>query len=440
MSSSISDIRLQIYILESSPTVGDRIGWKPTLLIGIACGGFTAVGFGTARSVGAAVGLRALGGMLNPNVGMVQTCAGETARGSSEVWTKAFSIVNFIRSLGNLLGLVLGGLLADPVTVYPSLFTSNSIWASYPCLLPNLAVGSLQLLTFLLTLFFLRKTHPHHSGRPDPGLSVIKALRTYFARNPTTPGSYAPLPVSANDDAPADSYPLTDLDAASPTTDTSPEPPKPSPSPTRVFIPQVVLQILALCFTAFHKVSSDAPTSTFLALGGDSPSVSPSPGFLHITKGFALTPGTISLILLTEGIFRAAIQPTLIPRFIAHQGGVLPAFRLVLAVYPLAYLFTPFLPALSPAGLGLGFMVLDLWAKVALSGVGYICSAVLHWPGSTGRQRRLVGPLVSGKLFDVGMKVGYLQIPFWTLGAVALGSAVEAVWLVDGQPQGAGSG
>ena len=52
---------------------------------------------------------------------------------------------------------------------------------------------------------------------------------------------------------------------------------------------------------------------------------------------------------------------------------------------------------------------------------------------------RSVGPLVSGKLFDVGMKVGYLQIPFWTLGAVALAGAVEAVWLVDGQPEEAGS-
>lgn len=47
--------------------------------------------------------------------------------------------------------------------------------------------------------------------------------------------------------------------------------------------------------------------------------------------------------------------------------------------------------------------------------------------------------MVSGKLFDVGVKVGYLQIPFWTLGAVALAGAVEAVWLADGQPEEAGS-
>ncbi len=260
---------------------------------------------------------------------------------------------------------------------YPSLFSSNSIWATYPYLLPNLAVGILQLITFLLGFFFLRETHPHLSSRLDPGLSAINTIRTYFTRNPTIPESYAPIPVSPDDDTTPDSHPLTDLEAASPTTPISSDPPKPPPSPSRTFTPQVALQILALCFLAFHKVSSDALTSTFLSLGGDSPSPSPAPRFLHTTQGFALPPRTISFLLLTEALFRAAIQPTIIPGFIARQGGALPAFRLVLAVYPLTYLFTPFLPALSPRGLGIGLMVLDLWAKVALAGVGYICSAVL---------------------------------------------------------------
>ncbi len=60
--------------------VSDRIGRKPTLLIGILCGLVAALTLGFARSVGVAITSRALGGLLNPNVGMVQTCAGEAAR------------------------------------------------------------------------------------------------------------------------------------------------------------------------------------------------------------------------------------------------------------------------------------------------------------------------------------------------------------------------
>jgi len=61
--------------------VSDKIGRKPTLLIGILCGLVAALVLGVARSVGVAIASRALGGILNPNVGMVQTCVGEVAGG-----------------------------------------------------------------------------------------------------------------------------------------------------------------------------------------------------------------------------------------------------------------------------------------------------------------------------------------------------------------------
>jgi hypothetical protein len=44
---------------------------------------------------------------------------------------------------------------------------------------------------------------------------------------------------------------------------------------------------------------------------------------------------------------------------------------------------------------------------------------------------RSLGPLLSGKLFAVGLQYGYLQIPFWTLSVVALLGAVESGYLVD---------
>lgn len=94
----------------------------------------------------------------------------------------------------------------------------------------------------------------------------------------------------------------------------------------------------------------------------------------------------------------------------------------------------------------LGAVTLDLWLKVALSSVGYICSAVLisaTTPRSEFLARvngasasfsclaRSVGPLATGKLFAVGLDVGYMGIAFWTLSAVASAGAGESWFLED---------
>ena len=61
--------------------ISDVVGRKMTLLIGITCGIGTTAAFGFSRSLVAVVSARALGGLLNPNVGVVQTCVGEIAGG-----------------------------------------------------------------------------------------------------------------------------------------------------------------------------------------------------------------------------------------------------------------------------------------------------------------------------------------------------------------------
>lgn len=57
--------------------VSDRIGRKPTLLIGATCGVITALTFGFSNSILVAVLSRVFGGLSNPNVGVIQTCVGE---------------------------------------------------------------------------------------------------------------------------------------------------------------------------------------------------------------------------------------------------------------------------------------------------------------------------------------------------------------------------
>src|SRR6266487_684253 len=76
--------------------VSDRIGRRWTLLIGILCGIVSAVSFGVSRSVAAAVAARAIGGLLNPNVGVVQTCIGELAERKEQQGTISYIFEKWI--------------------------------------------------------------------------------------------------------------------------------------------------------------------------------------------------------------------------------------------------------------------------------------------------------------------------------------------------------
>ncbi|KAH9907803.1 major facilitator superfamily domain-containing protein [Xylariomycetidae sp. FL2044] len=419
-------------------SVSDRIGRKPTLLIGSLCGIVAAMSFGFSRSVAVAVSARAFGGLFNPNVGLVQTCVVELAR-EKEQRAKALSYVTFLRSMGNLVGPVLGGLLANPAELYPSIFPPNSFWTAYRFALPNIVVASLQLLTSVAMFLYLEETNPRVSARPDVGLRIGAGIKTFLGRAPTPKQAYTYVPLS--DQAAIDTSQLTD--ASSEVESHEPHPgPDPSPPPVEenfnnkppasAFTPQVIFQILAVSILAFHKVSSDAIMPTFLA--------APFPD----TGGFGYSSQKIGIILLSQAVFAMIIQAAVIPRLIGRLGA-LRAFRLVLGLYPCTYVLTPFLPRLA-GPLGLGLVVLDLWIKVMLSSVGYICSAVLISDTAPARDflaringaaaslsclSRSIGPIVSGKLLEVAFHRGFAGVAFWTLGGVALMGGVESLLLKD---------
>ncbi|KAK3347043.1 major facilitator superfamily domain-containing protein [Lasiosphaeria hispida] len=446
--------------------ISDRIGRKPTLMIGILCSIVAALCFGFARSIELAIAARAFGGLFNPNVFLVQTCTGELA--AREQQANAFSLVTFIRSLGNLIGPVLGGLLAHPVALYPSVFSEHSVWAHYRYLLPNLAVVSMQLSTMIMAVLFLRETHPNFINRHDVGLSISQSFHGFFQSLLTgmRQFSYSPLRADRSGhgaDNAIDDYELenqgsppaatrhlnpAELCSENQGSRTCEEVKEEGAPPGRTFSSQIILQILSLSLLAFHKVSSDTTMGSFLALApsqdqhGDSVH---GPGFLLEAKGgFGFNTQKIGVIFLTEAIFRVMIQGAVVP-FLITRLGALKAYRWALGIYPAMYLVTPFFPGL-PSSWKLVALLPDLWSKVALSSIGYVCSAILITntvpskqalakingaAASFGCLARSVGPLLSGKLFDLGVQRGHMEIPFWLLAAVALAGAGESIFLAD---------
>jgi hypothetical protein len=239
-----------------------------------------------------------------------------------------------------------------------------------------LVVAWLQLLVLLAGFLFLKETHPSRTEYKDFGLrmgEVALKWRSHFS-------SFVGYRYSRLEEAPDNQYTVDEVelsqlghtDKNSSTDDPDVEIPKEAK-----FTRQVILQILSVSLLAFHKVSSDAVMPVFLAGSANTThtadSASDAKG--HSSPGFGYSTQTIGLILLSQAIVGIAVQIKVIPYLISRHGA-LTSYRAILSLYPILYLFTPFLPFL-PTPLPLITVVLELWSKVVLSAAGYICSAIL---------------------------------------------------------------
>ncbi|KAK1920170.1 hypothetical protein P3342_002466 [Pyrenophora teres f. teres] len=122
--------------------------------------------FGFSTSLPMALIARALGGLLNGNIGVLQTTVAELITDERHQ-PRAYSIMPFVWCLGTIIGGALGGLLARPADVMP-LF-KDSIFDRYPFLLPNLVCTGFVLLGLSVGILFLEETHEDRKYDQDRG-------------------------------------------------------------------------------------------------------------------------------------------------------------------------------------------------------------------------------------------------------------------------------
>lgn len=155
--------------------ISDRIGRKPVLIFGLVGTAISMLIFGFATNLQTAILARALGGLLNGNVGVLQTTVAELVT-VKEHQPRAYSIMPFVWCLGSIIGPVMGGALAQPCIAYPWLFEPDSIFAAYPFLLPNLVCVVILLFGIVIGIFFLDETHAAKKERSDWGRSLGNVL------------------------------------------------------------------------------------------------------------------------------------------------------------------------------------------------------------------------------------------------------------------------
>ena len=93
------------------------------------------------------------------------------------------------------MGPVLGGILAQPVKNYPSLFSEGTIWDRFPFLLVNLFCAFVACCSVTMAWLFMGETHPEKRHNKDLGIELGKKIICCIRREKLAPVGYEKVDV-----------------------------------------------------------------------------------------------------------------------------------------------------------------------------------------------------------------------------------------------------
>lgn len=418
--------------------VANHHGRKTSIMIGLSLSIISNIGFGFSTTVPAVMFWRVLAGIGNGNIGVMRTMTAEIVV-ERKYQSRAFLLLPLVFNSGVVIGLALGGCLADPIVNLPWLVGPDGIlnfskdpkgvaWMrAYPFALPTIFNAGALCCSLLLAIFGLKETTPGRQNQRDCGLSVGRGVVRLFKRTffkDTDKGCYAML--SEEEEISLMDGPNT------PKTPSPPTPPIPAPKLAifnrRIWTRNVIVTIVSFALLPLHNSAFMQVFPVFLSTP-PTPHPSSTSVFLF-NGGLGLSSPTIGLFLSAFGIFGILIQLLIYPSLQAALG-TLRAYRVALAIFPVAYIAAPYLCLIPHQGsvvaqyLAIAFI---LFLQVTARTFGIPSSVILLTnaspdPGSLAAVHgvgnmfsslcRAVGPALGGVIFGWGVERGVVGVVWW---------------------------
>lgn len=433
--------------------VSDKVGRKPVLIMGLVGTAISMICFGFSKNLWTAIISRALGGLLNGNVGVLQTTVAELVQ-KKEHQPRAYSIMPFVWCLGSIIGPAMGGALAMPCESYPSLFPRGGLFDEYPFLLPNLVCVIILLFGITNGVLFIEETHPELKYKRDRGRVVGQYLLTSFCFTDTCQKAYDDKTALATQETenlthePPPGYRSTESSprlgstlAPQISSDVESAQKTENKGLNATFTRQVILVIIGYGILAFHSVSFDALMPVLLS---EAPSQEPSKMPFKFTGGFGMSTRDIGFMIAVQGIYSMIAQLFFFP-IIIRKIGTLTAFRTVMLVWPALYFLVPYLVLLPHKIQQMGIYA-ALLTKITFHVIAFPSNAILlanaarsksvlgtinGVAASTACLCRAFGPTITGSIHSAGLNLGYNGFAWWAGGIVCAIGALEAYFISD---------
>ncbi|GJC88397.1 putative membrane protein YCR023C [Colletotrichum liriopes] len=422
----------------------DRIGRKPTIIIGLISTMVFFVVWGMSTSLPMAIIVRAILGSGNGNVGIIRTMVAEMVP-EKELQPRAFSIMPLIWSVGSIFGPAFGGFFANPARRFPALFGDSWFFNAYPFALPNLIAAVFFLISVATATLFLKETLESKRHKPDWGLLLGERLTRPFRRSRSHHHHHAHIRRTSfvDGEATAPLVPTKLNTPAQPLEDN--KQPTEAPSMKEVFTSQTSINLLCYTFLALHSVAFDQILPVFL----NYPKQVHTPENTHLpfqfSGGFGLSSDRIGTIFTIYGITCGLIQFFVFPP-LCNYFGVLRCFRACAVTFPVVYILTPYVVLFeSNTGRYAALMVV-MFVKAFAVIIGFPCMTILLTNSASSLRilgtlngfatmfsgfGRAFGPAAAGAAFSWGVARGYVIVAYWFLALTALLGAIPIYMLFD---------
>ncbi|KAL4752370.1 hypothetical protein BDW72DRAFT_202408 [Aspergillus terricola var. indicus] len=417
-------------------TASDRFGRKPIILLGLTATMILSLAFGLSKSLPMLIACRGLIGFMNGNVGIIRTMVAEMVQ-DKELQPRAFSIMPMVWTIGSIFGPSFGGSLARPTEKYPEIFGHSRFLKEYPFVLPNMVAGFFFIIGILTGYLFLDETLHSKQGYRDSGL-VLGQMLTGLCT-----GKCRKVTKRLEDD---ETTPLLREHPPAPKSQIKAEVKK--HSWREVLNPQSVLILLAYTLMSVHTMAFESVLPVFLHTPvqhlQDNPDVQLPFKFVG---GFGMVMSDsqrIGFFYTITGCIGIVMQFYVFP-FCAKRFGVLNCVKASAAVFPIIYLLTPYI-ALVPKSLRNISICLLILSKLAAS--------IFNFPGITilltnsagslsilgtlngvatsmSAVGRAAGPAMLGPIFSLGLRAGFIILPWWFLCAISVLAATPIFWIVE---------